>query len=138
MDRCTYPVEAPLEAADLYGGLHDGGEMRLIRTISAVVIVLGLVSCTSIRIKSEYSTDTNFSQLKSYAWAADSTEKLKQLNIDDPEFDQLFFTVIDEALRSKGFRKTDADQADLVVDCYAAIDVKVAVSEADTPNSQLS
>ena len=112
--------------------------MRLIKTLSVVTIVLGLVGCTSIRVKSEYSTDTNFSQLKSYAWAADSTEKIKQLNIDDPEFDQLFFSVIDDALRSKGFRKTDARQADLVVDCYAAIDVKVAVSETDTPDSQLS
>ena len=84
----------------------------LLKTFLTSVIILGIISCSSISVSSDYDPNADFSKYNTYAWG-------EKLNPNDALqknqlIEQRVFNAIDTSMMKKGFKKTKNDPQLLV------------------------
>jgi len=84
----------------------------MLKTFLTAVIILGLVSCSSISVSSDYDPKTDFSKYNTYAWGdkLDPNDALEKNQL----IEQRVFNAIDTSMIEKGFKKTKTDPQLLV------------------------
>jgi hypothetical protein len=79
----------------------------LLKSIMTVAVIIGLISCSSVSVSTDYDQSVNFSQYKTYKWGgADNPNDVLQKN---QLILQRVYNAIDTALLAKGFTKVESD-----------------------------
>jgi hypothetical protein len=105
--------------------------------IASLFCCLGLLflsGCSNpIRYNSDYQVNTDFSELKTYAWHAPN-EFNEQTNnyLTNDIVDQRIRTNVDAQLISKGFIKVEPAQADFLVNYSITVQEKIDISTYNT------
>ena len=93
-----------------------------------LIVMLGLVSCSTMQVYSDYDSQADFSALHRYDWLP-----VPRVESGDPriQYDSLLEsrvkTAVNERLADKGFVR-DAGHADFLVTYHVAIDNKISVT----------
>jgi hypothetical protein len=95
-----------------------------------VVIVFLFALCASLavaqKIKSDYDKATDFSSFKTYAWGEGTS-------VLDAKVDQEIKVSIDMDLETKGLKKVEAKEADLLIAYHGAANTDLNVSSFNDP-----
>ncbi|HTZ31596.1 MAG TPA: DUF4136 domain-containing protein [Methylomirabilota bacterium] len=90
--------------------------MRRFSLLAFICLVIGVAGATAQDIRYNYAQDVDFSKFKTYKWVdikgSDHANELTSKQI---------MAAIDAELTKKGFTKTDADTADLLIGMQTAI-----------------
>ncbi len=95
-------------------------QMKVFKCISIVLLTI-LVSCSSVRVNSDYDTKTNFSQYKTFAFYKEGVDKADISDLDKKRI----LRAIEEDLTNKGFTKSS--NPDLMVSIFTKSKEKVDV-----------
>jgi hypothetical protein len=98
------------------------------------VLFLGavLAGCATTSVSSDYDRSTDFSKLKTYAWAND--QKLSgDLRFDDPGLRQTIKQAIETELQAKGLQKVVTGQPDLLLKSYITVEQKEEIAGGNYP-----
>jgi hypothetical protein len=79
--------------------------------ICSLFIIL-IFGCSGIEVSQDYKPDSNFSNLKTYAWKYKDQEKTGDIRIDSPFMDERIRRAIEKSLSEKGFRKITGQTPD--------------------------
>lgn len=111
--------------------------MRPFQPIAAITLaaaaVLSMAACgAATRVNASLERGMNFTQYKSYMWAADD-----RFNTGDPRLDNNRFFQnrlrgrVDQVMRARGFEQTSAATAELVIHYHANITQQMDVNALD-------
>lgn len=95
------------------------------RVILLCVVVLLLSGCTTLKVTSDYSPNTDFTTLKTYGWLHDIDQPSENVRVNNDLVRTTVREAVEEALAEKGFVKTDRDSADFVITWFGAIETKL-------------
>lgn len=81
--------------------------LTFLKSFMAVVVILGLISCSSVSVSTDYDPSVDFSQYKTYKWggANDPNDALQKNQL----ILQRVYNAIDTSLIAKGFTKVESD-----------------------------
>jgi len=104
--------------------------VKLIQILTAVLIVIFVISCSSVSIKYDYDREYDFSKFKTYRWASG-----KEINPDDelikyPLLLKRIQASVDNELQAKGLKKAqEGEDFDVVVLTHAGSKERMQVSQ---------
>jgi hypothetical protein len=100
---------------------------RLIRPAVVIASLAFVASCSSVPVQQDYDPGYDFSALSSYAWMerppAGDAPDVNSSQLVDARVRKAF----DQAMSSKGHRRTSPEQASFLVTHYIAVDQKIRV-----------
>ncbi|WP_294822664.1 DUF4136 domain-containing protein, partial [uncultured Flavobacterium sp.] len=77
--------------------------MKTVKLLSLLFVTALTVSCSSVRVSSDYDEAANFDQYKTYGYLKDGIDKLEVSDLDKKRI----MRAIDAELQKKGFTKSD-------------------------------
>ena len=95
--------------------------MQYCKFFIGTTLCFALLACSSTRVWQDYDTQANFSGLKGYAWQQLEQKKTDNPHIDNSLLDDRVRSAIDSNLRSKGYNKTNREQAGFLIVYHYAI-----------------
>jgi hypothetical protein len=103
--------------------------MKLISIIFSVLLMLLLINCSSVTVKTDFDPEYDFATFKMYRWA-----NAKELNPDDelakhPLIFKRVQAAVDTDLKAKGFELTESDNYDFVMMAHAGVKEKTQVTQ---------
>ncbi len=113
--------------------------MRFFRSIwplFAVVLALGsITACSSMSVDSRRNEQADFQKYKTYAWAPTETSAPDGgASARKGLFDQTIKQAADHELAMKGLKKTDPDQADLLVSYWGTTRDRMVFRSVPAPH----
>ena len=101
-----------------------------IRWLTALAIVLS--GCASLQVRSYVDRTANFVELRTYAWGPPDAMATGDPRLDNNEFfDTRVRLAVEKGMAAKGFEKTTAANAGLLVHYHASVTQKIDVSAFD-------
>ncbi|TDS65315.1 DUF4136 domain-containing protein [Myroides indicus] len=97
--------------------------MKITRFFSTAAILLFLVSCSSIRVTSDYDKDVDFNQYKTFAFFKEGIDQVKLNDLDKKRI----LNAIDQELTAKGFVKTDQNP-DFLINIFTKAQEQVNIT----------
>lgn len=101
------------------------------RKLFFVGLLLLVAGCTTIQVESDYNTKVDFSRLKSYAWLSETDNPSENVRINNKFVIDSVRTQVEKTLNSRGFVKTEPEQADFVIVWFGAIEQKIKSQNID-------
>lgn len=99
---------------------------RLTTVAAAVAASLLLAGCATLRVNSYVERGADFARYRSYAWAERETFSTGDPRLDNNRFfSQRVEEAVDMQLAARGFEKTSAGSADLLVHIHARVDQRL-------------
>ena len=107
---------------------------RLAMVIATILILHG---CATLRVNSYLERGADFGRYRSYAWAASDAFSTGDPRLDNNRFfSERVESAVDRQLRGRGFEKTRADVADLVIHIHARVDQRLDTNTIDQEYSR--
>ena len=98
--------------------------------LAAAVVTLG--ACATTRVNASLERGMNFTQYKSYAWAADEKFSTGDPRLDNNEFfENTLRAAVDKSMAARGFEKTSVATAQVVVHYHANAHQQIDVNKLD-------
>lgn len=107
--------------------------MKLKNILFGAFGLLLISGCSTIRVDSDYARGSEFSSLKTYAWASDSQPKTGDLRIDNTLIDSRVRSAVDETLAAGGYQKISSGTPDFLVVYRLSIEGKLDVTTIEAP-----
>jgi len=95
--------------------------MKILKLLSVFVFAFLLNSCVSIRVSSDYDSNTDFSQYKTFAFYKKGIDKVEISSLDKKRI----LAAVEHELLAKGFTKSD--NPDVLVNIFTKAQQKVNV-----------
>ena len=102
--------------------------MKIYISVGVLLILLAvLVSCSSMSVKHDYDSETDFSKYRTYAWMEQSLpgDELAK----HPLIQKRVKVAVDETLASNGYTLTDLGEADFVVVIHAGVKERIRIQD---------
>jgi hypothetical protein len=109
--------------------------MSRVREIKRVLVagaLVALVSCSTVRVESDYNPQVDFSTLRSYAWMPDPPDVSSNPLLHNSILDGRIRSAVDRTLAGKGIRQVEVSQADFLVNYYVNLEQKIRVDTVPT------
>lgn len=74
-----------------------------------------ILGCSTLEVSQDYDVQTDFSQLRTFAWQNDVQPKYDDIRLNSSLLDQRIRRAVEEALVSAGFVKTTRQEAQFLV-----------------------
>lgn len=97
----------------------------MLRSIFLGLLVIAISACSTIKVKSDKSSQHNFSNLKSFAWLDGTNTPSEDVRINNKIVIDSVRTAVEKNLSTKGFSKTEVEKADFLITWFGAIEKKV-------------
>lgn len=104
-------------------------ELRKQILLAATVVALG---CSGLEVSQDYDLNTDFGDLKSFAWKSEAQIKSGDVRVDNPLLDNRIREAVERTLTEKGFRKSSDGTADVAVSYTYQIRRKVGSDRVRT------
>lgn len=106
--------------------------MILYRVVFMIMALMIITGCATVKVKTDFDPEFDFSTLKTYRWATD-----KELNPDDelvknPLLRKRFVKSVNQTMVQKGLTKAESGEADFVIVMHAGTKEKVRVDQTST------
>lgn len=101
--------------------------MKFIFPIISSLLLVAFVSCSSLKVTTDFDPSQDFSKYKTYRWATTSEVNPNDELAKNPLVRKRVVAAIDKALKSKGFTKTENDP-DFVVMILAGTKEKMQIT----------
>lgn len=92
-----------------------------VRSILVVFFIFGLVSCSSLRVKTDYNPDYDFSRLATYNWVPNPKS-----GVENSLFEKHFHKIMGEKLAEKGITLSETTP-DFLIAYYGNVKSKINV-----------
>ena len=102
--------------------------MRVLSLILISSLVLLMMACSSVTVKTDYDKEYDFVKFKTYRWAAGTEINPQDELQKHPLVLKRVIEAVDKTLAEKGLTKAEGDQFDLVVMVHAGIKDKMQVN----------
>ena len=101
-----------------------------------ISIFLGLFAllvagCSTIKVGSDYNRNTDFSKLKTYAWLNETDNPSDNVRMNNKIVIESVRSSVEKTLNSKGYVKTDRENADFLITWFGAIEEKIKAQNID-------
>ncbi|PCJ86485.1 MAG: hypothetical protein COA54_08635 [Thiotrichaceae bacterium] len=93
----------------------------LFKNLLILFIVLIVTACSSIRVSQDYAVDADFSTLKVYRWHPVLLRNEQQVENNNPLLNTRIHRAVDNKLASLGYRQSEDDQSDFIVNYQMAV-----------------
>lgn len=97
--------------------------MRKLFTLIVFFILLGLMSCNTVRVTHDYDRQAEFNKYKTFSFHQKGIDALKMNDLDK----RRIVIAIDENLKSKGMTLALKSKADIIINIYASNKTRVDV-----------
>lgn len=101
--------------------------MKSLRIILSLALIAGLVSCSSVNVKTDYDRELNFSNLKTFDWMAHPQNSSANPLLRNTLLEQRVQSAVTRELAAKGYQKASG-QADFLIAYHAGLQDKVDVT----------
>jgi hypothetical protein len=96
------------------------------------MLALAYAGCATLRVDSYLGRSADFSRYRSYAWAERGAFATGDPRLDNNRFfTQRIEEAVDMQLAARGFEKTSASSADVLLHIHARMDQRIARAELD-------
>jgi len=109
--------------------------MKIFKQILTGFIVVFMAGCATVSVDSDYASNTDFSNLKTYSWLQAAQPAAGDARIDNALTDSRIRNAVDQSLLAKGFVKLQTGTPDFLVAYQAAIEAKTDVTTINRPSS---
>lgn len=96
--------------------------MKTLKSLSLLLFVAVLTSCSSVRVSSDYDKSVDYSQYKTYAFYKDGIDKVKIHDLDKKRI----LKAIERELQAKGM--TASENPDVLINIFTEATERVDVS----------
>ncbi len=96
--------------------------MKTLKSLSLLLFVAVLASCSSVRVSSDYDKSVDYSQYKTYAFYKDGIDKVKIHDLDKKRI----LKAIERELQAKGM--TASENPDVLINIFTEATERVDVS----------
>lgn len=100
--------------------------MKVFRLSLVISIIIGLVSCSPISVKTDYDSEANFTNYKTYRWL--KTPDGKPMEAKNPLMAKRMRRAIESELSAKGYHLVEDEKPDFLVAFYSGVRNKVDVT----------
>jgi hypothetical protein len=106
----------------------------ILQTISAISLgALWLCSCSTLKVTSDHTNSSDFSQYKTYRWIpAPAYAGRGKPRSDSPALRTQVQQRVDAEMQKRGYRRVDQGSSDLLVGYFASVSAKTRVTQVDT------
>ena len=80
-----------------------------------LIFSLSLLSCSGLQVSQDYDRNTDFSNLRSFAWKTESQAKTGEVRVDNPLLDRRIRAAVNRNLTAAGFVEIPNGTPDFVV-----------------------
>ena len=109
--------------------------MRQIKSTIAVAVAVATISmagCASTGVNASFERGMDFTRYGSYTWAADNRFSTGDPRLDNNElFENRLRGDVERVLAARGFEKTSAATAGLVIHYHASVNQRIDVNALD-------
>ncbi len=109
--------------------------MQICRTaapsIAALVFFACIAACGSVRVRTDYDPEADFSGLHSFAWLPGPQPRTGDPRIDNPLLDERIRAAVDSTLIDRGYQKLASGTPDFWVGYHLSLDTRLDVSTID-------
>jgi len=95
------------------------------------VVLFVCAACSTLNVNTDFNPAYDFTKLKTYAWLDDGSLPSSDARINNDLIIDRVRAAVDQALAAKGYVKSDAKTADIMVSWLGAIDKKLQVESID-------
>ncbi|MBW2293170.1 MAG: DUF4136 domain-containing protein [Deltaproteobacteria bacterium] len=106
---------------------------QILQVLAAGVIITAL-SCSTVRVETDYDPETDFGSLQTYAWMPDPPAVSSDPLLHNSLLDSRVRSAVDRALAAKGIRKVSAEEASFLVNYYISLEHKIRVDSIPVSN----
>jgi len=85
--------------------------IRLHYLILALAMTI-FFGCSTVQVSQDYKETTDFSGIRTFAWASSAQEKTGDIRVDSPLMDARFRAAVEKGLAEKGLRIVSLEKAD--------------------------
>lgn len=106
----------------------------ILQTLAAVTLsALGLNSCSTLKVTSDQTSSSDFSQYSTYRWIpAPAYAGHGKPRFDSPSLRAQVQQKVDAEMQKRGYRRVDQGSSDLLVGYFASVSAKTRVTQVDT------
>jgi len=106
----------------------------ILQTLSTATLgALWLCSCSTLKVTSDQTSSSDFSQYKTYRWIpALARAGGGKPRSDNPILRAQVQQKVDAEMQKRGFRRVDQGSTDLLVGYFASVSAKTRVTQVDT------
>ena len=101
--------------------------MRGMKNIWVGVVVVGLLGCASVSVKTDYDRSVDFRKFKTYNWDKDHVVPGDAL-ARDPLMRKRIQKAVDQALQAKGFEMRSSGSADFTMVIHAGVKERMRIT----------
>jgi hypothetical protein len=102
------------------------------RLAMVIAAILTFNACATLRVDSYLARGADFARYRSYAWRLSDAFSTGDPRLDNNRFfSERVESAVDRQLRGRGFEKTGADAADLVIHIHARVDQRLDTNAID-------
>jgi len=103
--------------------------MKILYRLMPLLLLVFIMSCSSVTVKTDFDPEYDFSTFKTYRWAS-----AKELNPNDelaqhPLIQKRVMAAVDKTLTAKGMQKVESGDADVVVVAHAESKERMQVTQ---------
>jgi len=103
--------------------------MKRTYLLLTTIVLLMLVGCSSVTVKSDFDPEYNFGEFKTYRWASDKEVNPSDLLAQNPLVKKRIIASVDMVLAQKGFKQVESGIADVVIVVHAGSKEKMQVTQ---------
>lgn len=102
--------------------------MKVIRVSLGIALLMSVLSCSSITVKSDYDREVNFVDYKTFKWMPRPLKGRKSTVPKNSLLDKRIRRAVERELSAKGYEIVEAGKTDAVLAYHTAVRQKVDVS----------
>lgn len=108
--------------------------VQQILQILAAGIIIAALSCSTVRVESDYDPEADFGSLQTYAWMPDPPAVSSDPLLHSSLLDSRVRSAVDRTLAAKGIRKVSVEEASFLVNYYISLEHKIRVDTIPVSN----
>lgn len=103
-----------------------------ISVLACSLLATFIFGCSGIEVSQDYNPDSDFSNLKTYAWKDKGQKKTGDIRIDSQLMDDRIRKATEETLGEKGFKKSTGQPPDFYIIYKYSISTKIYSTPVNT------
>jgi hypothetical protein len=89
--------------------------MHILKSLLLLMIITVLTGCAGVRVSQDYDPETDFSNLRTFAWESETQPRSGDIRVGNPLLESRIRKAIDVKLVEIGLRKITEGQHDFIV-----------------------
>lgn len=103
--------------------------MRILSILFSVGLLIGIVGCSSIAVKSDYDQEVNFANLKTFDWIAQPQKPASDPILEGTLMEKRIQNAVNKGLTAKGYQQQTDGEPDFLLAYHIGVKDKLDVQD---------